>query len=81
VDLFPLFGSGRERIHVVQSSGSHGGSDPLLQEDLFMGSDPRRGYSIQSNALAGAQAVALGEGIWRSAKERRLVTIRELLHG
>lgn len=81
VDLFPLFGSGRERIHVVQSSGSHGGSDPLLQEDLFMGPDPRRGYSIQSNALAGAQAVALGEGIWRSAKERRLVTIRELLQG
>lgn len=79
LDLMPLFGSGRERIHVVQGLGSHGGSDPLLQEDLFLGPDPKRAYPIQSNALAGAQAVALGEGIWRSARERRLVTMEELL--
>lgn len=79
VDYFPLFGSGRERINVVQSQGSHGGADPLLQEDLFIGMDTRRGYAIQSNAMAGAQAVALGEGIWRSVKEHRLVTMKELL--
>ncbi|MBD2868733.1 Gfo/Idh/MocA family protein [Paenibacillus arenilitoris] len=80
IDYFPLFGS-KETIHVVHKEGSHGGGDPLLLEDLFMGEDRRRPYRILSGAEDGAYSVATGEAVWRSAKEHRPVTIAEVLGG
>lgn len=79
LDYMPLFNGGRERIDVLKGAGSHGGADPILREDLFIGPDPLRGYEIMSNSLAGAQAVAMGEALWRSAKEKRPISIPELL--
>ncbi|PTM56566.1 oxidoreductase family protein [Desmospora activa DSM 45169] len=78
VDYFPLFGS-KEIIHVVKREGGHGGGDPVLQEDLFLGDDPARPYRILSNSEDGALAVATGEAVWRSVKEHRPVSIAELL--
>jgi len=80
IDYFPLFGS-KETIHVVHKEGSHGGGDPLLLEDLFMGEDPRRPFRMLSGAADGAYAVATGEAVWRSAKEHRPVPIDEVLGG
>jgi len=80
IDYFPLFGS-KENIHVVHRSGGHGGGDPVLLEDIFLGVDPSRPYEILSGSLEGANAVATGESIWRSVKENRPIKIQELLHG
>lgn len=78
IDYFPLFGS-KETIHVVHREGSHGGGDPLLLEDLFMGEDRRRPYKILSGALDGAYSVSTGEAVWKSVKEHRPITIDEVL--
>jgi predicted dehydrogenase len=78
IDYFPLFGS-KETIHVVSREGGHGGADPLIQEDLFLGPDPNRGYEILSGSRDGAYSVATGEAVWRSVKENRPIRIDELL--
>jgi predicted dehydrogenase len=80
IDFFPLFGS-KETIHVVHKEGGHGGGDPLLIEDLFLGEDMNRPYRILSGAEDGAYSVATGEAVWRSVKEHRPVTIEEVLGG
>lgn len=80
IDYFPLFGS-KETIHVVHREGGHGGGDPLLIEDLFLGEDLNRPYRILSGAEDGAYSVATGEAVWRSVKEHRPITIEEVLGG
>ncbi|TDL34260.1 Gfo/Idh/MocA family oxidoreductase [Jeotgalibacillus sp. S-D1] len=79
IDFFPLFGA-KETIHVLKNSGGHGGGDPLIQEDLFMGEDPMRLYKILSGSEDGAYAVTTGEAVWRSVKEKRSILIEELLN-
>ncbi|MBM7572298.1 Gfo/Idh/MocA family protein [Aquibacillus albus] len=78
IDYFPLFGS-KEVIHVVKSDGGHGGGDPILQEDLFLGVDPTRPYEILAGSKAGAYSIALGEGVWRSSKSNQPIQIDDLL--
>lgn len=78
IDYYPLFGS-KETIHVVHNDGGHGGGDPVLLEDIFLGVDPHRDYEILSGSLEGAQAVATGEAVWRSVKENRPINIQQLL--
>ncbi|WP_026702281.1 Gfo/Idh/MocA family protein [Salibacterium aidingense] len=78
IDYFPLFGS-KETIHVVEREGGHGGGDPVLQEDIFLGEDPKRAYTILSGSKDGALAVAAGEAVWRSVEQKEPVRIEELL--
>ncbi|MBS4195139.1 Gfo/Idh/MocA family protein [Lederbergia citri] len=78
IDYYPLFGS-KENIHVVLKEGGHGGADPILLEDLFLGVDSTRPYKILSGAIDGAYAVATGEAVWRSVKENRPIRIEEVL--
>lgn len=78
IDYFPLFGS-KETIHVVHKEGGHGGGDPVLLEDLFLGVDPNRPYQILSGSRDGANAVATGEAVWRSVKDNRPINVQNLL--
>ncbi|TDQ42932.1 Gfo/Idh/MocA family protein [Aureibacillus halotolerans] len=78
VDYFPLFGA-KEQINVVQNDGGHGGGDPLLIEDIFLGIDPHRGYEILAGSEAGAYSIAAGEAIWKSASSGKPIQIKELL--
>ncbi|MCL7748254.1 Gfo/Idh/MocA family protein [Halalkalibacter alkaliphilus] len=78
IDYFPLFGS-KEIIHVVQNEGGHGGGDPLIQEDLFLGIDSSRKYEILAGSRAGAYSIAVGEGVWKSSKENKPIRIDQLL--
>ncbi|WP_454191271.1 Gfo/Idh/MocA family protein [Paenibacillus sp. Marseille-Q7038] len=78
IDYFPLFGS-KETIHVVHREGGHGGGDPLLLEDFFLGEDQNRPYQILSGATDGAYSVAAGEAVWRSVEEHRPIAIDEVL--
>ncbi len=78
IDYFPLFGS-KETIQVVKREGGHGGGDPVILEDIFLGEDPHRGYRILSGSEDGAYAVTMGEAVWKSVKENRPVKIKELI--
>ncbi|MFC5651600.1 Gfo/Idh/MocA family oxidoreductase [Paenibacillus solisilvae] len=64
---------------MVHRQGGHGGGDPLLLEDLFIGEHAARPFPILSGAEDGAYSVATGEAVWRSAQERRSITIEEVL--
>ncbi|MGE6628811.1 Gfo/Idh/MocA family protein [Bacillus sp. NPDC077027] len=77
ISYYPMFGS-KETIEVVQQPGGHGGGDPLLLADLFIGQDPLIGYEISAGSKAGAYSIALGEGMWRSVIEKRPIVIEEL---
>jgi predicted dehydrogenase len=78
IDYFPLFGS-KETIHVVHRQGGHGGGDPTLLEDIFLGPDPKRPYDILSGSIDGAYSVGTGEAVWRSVKENRPIRIEDVL--
>ncbi|MFA9457925.1 Gfo/Idh/MocA family protein [Halalkalibacter sp. AB-rgal2] len=80
IDYFPLFGS-KETIHVVHREGGHGGGDPLLLEDIFLGESKHKPFQLLSGARDGAYSVATGEAIWRSVKEHRPILIHEILNG
>ncbi|MFC0210874.1 Gfo/Idh/MocA family protein [Paenibacillus chartarius] len=78
IELFPLFGA-KETIRVVPKPGGHGGGDPLLLEDLFLGPDPLRAYDIMAGAEAGALAVLTGEAVWKSVQSNKPIRLADLL--
>lgn len=78
IDYFPLFGS-KETIHVVHREGGHGGGDPILLEDIFLGPDPNRPYPILSGSEDGAYSIGAGEAVWRSVKENRPIRIKDVI--
>ncbi|GAF63254.1 putative dehydrogenase [Bacillus sp. TS-2] len=78
IDYYPLFGS-KEIIHVVHREGGHGGGDPLLLEDIFLGESHNKPYQRLSGARDGAYSVAVGEAVWKSAHKNRPITIEEVL--
>ena len=65
IDYFPIF-EGRERIHVIRKGGAHGGGDPLLQEDIFLGEDPNRTYDILAKSVDGLRSISIGDAVYNS---------------
>jgi Predicted dehydrogenases and related proteins len=79
IRILPLFGEPRT-VKIPRPRGGHGGSDPVIQRDLFTGvSEHSRRLGLVADSYAGALAVGVGEGLWRSIKENRPFTLRELL--
>lgn len=78
---YPLFGE-REVHDVRHVEGGHGGADPLLKQDLFRepGEHSRR-IGLAATAVDGAMSVAIGEAVWKSARDQRPYRIDELLGG
>jgi predicted dehydrogenase len=79
ITYYPLFGE--RQVHETRGvAGGHGGADPLLKHDLFVGSSPEaEELGLAASSLDGAYAVAVGEATWRSAREGRPIEIAELL--
>ncbi|MCI5779787.1 MAG: Gfo/Idh/MocA family oxidoreductase [Lentisphaeria bacterium] len=67
IDYYPIF-QGRERIHVVSSTGGHGGGDPLIREDIFLGEDPNRKFDILAKSVDGLRAISIGDAVFNSIK-------------
>ena len=68
IDLFTIF-EGRERIHIPHgNTGGHGGGDPLILEDIFLGEDPNRKYDILAKSVDGLRAISIGDGIYNSIR-------------
>jgi predicted dehydrogenase len=71
IDYYPIF-AGRERIHVISGTGGHGGGDPLLLEDIFLGEDPARKYDILAKSVDGLRAISVGDAVFNSIKDGKV---------
>ena len=71
IDYYPIF-SGRERIYAIASEGGHGGGDPLLLEDIFLGEDPARKYEILAKSVDGLRAISVGDAVFKSIEDGKV---------
>jgi predicted dehydrogenase len=76
---YPMFGE--RQIHETRLvPGGHGGADPLLLRELFLGSTTEtQELGLAAGSAQGAYAVAIGEAVWRSVQENKPVNIPDLL--
>lgn len=78
---YPLLGK-RQLVETPVVAGGHGGADFVIQNDLFGEVSPEsRELQLVAGTDDGAHAVAIGEAVWRSIKERRLMSIPAMLAG
>jgi predicted dehydrogenase len=81
ITYYPLFGA-RQTIEIPPVAGGHGGADFVIQRDLFdKASGESRELKLVAGSADGANAVAIGEAVWRSIKEERPIRVRELMGG
>lgn len=78
---YPLFGK-RQVFEVPSVAGGHGGADFVIQRDLFdRVSEESQELKLVAGSDDGANAVAIGEAVWRSIKERRMISLPQLMAG
>lgn len=78
IDYYPIFGS-RERLWVKPGVGGHGGGDPGIQEDVFLGVEEDRPYDILADSRDALSAIAIGDAIYKSITEDRIVCLRDVM--
>ena len=78
IDFYPIFGT-RERIDVKPGVGGHGGGDPGIQEDVFLGPDPEGDYDILADCRDGVRAIAIGDAVYQSIVQRRIIELGEAM--
>lgn len=72
LDYYPLFGS-RYHIQLPVVTGGHGGGDPLILEDIFLGVDKLQKYKILADSRDARNSVLLGDAVWCSIHENRSI--------
>ncbi|MCC6423370.1 MAG: Gfo/Idh/MocA family oxidoreductase [Phycisphaerales bacterium] len=78
LNYYPIFGQ-RQVLEVLRVDGGHGGADPMLKYDLFVERLPQsKELGLLADARQGAEAVMVGEAVWRSIKENRPIEIEPL---
>ncbi|MFH1614078.1 MAG: Gfo/Idh/MocA family oxidoreductase [Planctomycetota bacterium] len=77
ITYIPMFG-GREQIDVIKQGGTHEGSDPLLRDELFIGTDKMVTVERQASFDDGIDAVLTGIAVYRSVLEHSIIRIDEL---
>ena len=78
IDYYPIF-AGRERINVISGAGGHGGGDPLILEDIFLGEDPARKYDILAKSVDGLRAIAVGDAVFNSIKDGEVKDLTDFM--
>jgi len=78
VDYYPIFGT-RQRVWVKPGVGTHGGGDVGIAEDVFMGVDPERSYDILADSRDALAAIAIGDAVYKSITEDRVVDLTEVM--
>jgi predicted dehydrogenase len=76
VVYIPIFG-GRQMIDVINLGGGHGGGDPLLMDEIFIGPDNtfvKRSAGIED----GIEAVMTGVAVHRAANEHQIISVDEM---
>ena len=77
ITYIPLFG-GREIIDLINLGGGHGGGDPLIRDELFIGPDLLAPVERQAELKDGIDAVLTGVALYRSVQQKRPIKIEEL---
>jgi hypothetical protein len=71
-----MFG-GRQVIDVINLGGGHGGGDPLLRDEIFIG--PDTSFVKRSAGLEdGIESVMTGVAVHRSANEHKIISVNEM---
>ena len=78
VDYYPIFGS-RERLWIKPGVGGHGGGDPCILEDVFLGVDPDRKYDILADSRDGLSAISIGDAVYKSIMEEKIIDLTEVM--
>ena len=73
----PMFGAPYE-VEIPKAEGGHGGSDPLLQEQIFSSRAPREPYGRNAGHGQGAASILIGIAANRSFDTGQPVTISDL---
>jgi predicted dehydrogenase len=77
VCYIPMFGR-RELIDATEATDGHGGGDPLILEELFLGPDLNAPVKRVAGLEDGIEAVLTGVAVHRSANEHRNISVEEM---
>ncbi|MHB9071771.1 MAG: Gfo/Idh/MocA family oxidoreductase [Sedimentisphaerales bacterium] len=77
ITYIPMFG-GREQIDVINAGGAHGGADPLLLDELLIGTDPMSKVKRVADYRDGIEAVLTGYATHKSVSTHKAVSVDEL---
>jgi predicted dehydrogenase len=80
IKYFPMF-DGMQTIEVINKGGGHGGGDPIMKDEVFMGKNENDKTKRFAGAWDGALSVLLGTAARESLKSGKPVKIEELLKG
>ena len=59
ITVFPMFGA-PYRVEIPEAVGSHGGADPILQDDIFLENPPADPYNRAAGYIDGCMSVLTG---------------------
>ncbi|MHC4872072.1 MAG: Gfo/Idh/MocA family protein [Planctomycetota bacterium] len=80
IRYYPIF-DGMQTIEVIRKGGGHGGGDPILKKEIFMGIDKEDRTKRFAGAMDGALSVLVGTAARKSLKTGKPVKIEDLLKG
>ena len=63
---------------MVSFGGGHGGGDPLLRDELFIGPDPQATVAHQAGLEDGIDVVLTGYSLYQSVLQHKLIDIDAL---
>jgi predicted dehydrogenase len=76
--VLPLFDKGYE-VEIPEATGGHGGSDPLLQEQIFSSNPPADPLARKAGPEQGAASILVGVAGNVSMTEKRPIRIADLV--
>ena len=59
--------------------GGHGGGDSCILEDVFLGVDPNRQYDILATSKDGLAAISIGDAVFKSITEERIIDLTDVM--
>lgn len=80
IRYFPMF-DGMQTIEVIRKGGGHGGGDPIMKKEIFLGKDEKDRTKRFAGAFEGALSVLVGVAARNSLKTGKPVKIKDLLDG
>ena len=71
-----IFGTEQDRH---QKRRGHGGGDPLLLEDIFLGEDPDRKFNILAKSVDGLRAISVGDAVFNSIQDGKVQDLTDFI--
>ena len=77
VVYIPMFG-GRERIDAINLGGGHGGGDPLMRDELFIGENKLGSVCHKAGLEESIEVVLTGIAMYKSVLEHKMISVDDL---